>query len=131
MAKKSTTSTIGFRLGFEGRQGAGDVNGSFQVSTSMDDICQNVTAKWKRGYANKPVTFDPYLGRGECADVLGNCRIMAYRSELTGHLTFAYYTDKDGKEKTYQEERVGISCNWAVPNGTQAGSLTKNCLRSL
>ncbi|MEV4808046.1 LamG-like jellyroll fold domain-containing protein, partial [Nonomuraea sp. NPDC049421] len=130
VAKMSTSSTIGFRVGFEGAQGTGDVSGSYQVSTSMEDVCQKATAKWKRGYANKPVTFDPYLGRGECADVTGKCLITAYRSELTGHLTFAYYTDKNGKKKTYQEERVGISCNWAVPNGTTAGSLKKNCIRS-
>jgi hypothetical protein len=32
---------------------------------------------------------------------------------------------------TFVVKRIGVACNWAVPNGTEAGSITKNCVRSL
>ncbi|GGL18400.1 hypothetical protein Sme01_72570 [Sphaerisporangium melleum] len=128
--KKNTVNTISFKVGFEGDQAVGDVNGSFQISTEMKDACERVTSKWIRGYPNKPVTFDPDLGLGECEDVVGNCGIASYRSRIDGYLMFKFYNK--GEKKDYQEVRTTVLCDAALPNGTQGGmSVTKNCIRSL
>jgi hypothetical protein len=108
--KKSTATQIGFRMGFEGTSGAGDISGNFQISSSMSDACQDVARTWKPGYPNKPVTFDPDLGLGECEDLTGQCGIVAYRSEIRGDLTFKFYNDKN--QKDYKTVNMTVLCDW-------------------
>ncbi|MEV4895261.1 hypothetical protein AB0K48_38390 [Nonomuraea sp. NPDC055795] len=127
--KASTTSTVGFKIGFEGTQGAGDFNGNYQISTSIKDACAKVKRSWIRGYPNKPVTYDPDIGLGECEDLTGKCGIGAYRSRLDGNLLFKFYNSN--KQKDYQTVNIAVLCNWVLVNGTTEGGLVaKNCARS-
>lgn len=129
VAKLTSTSTIGFTIGFEGSQGAGGLNGSYSSSAEMKNICHPVTRNWAHGYANKPVTFDPDTGLGECEDFSGNCGIMGYQSELTGTLSFKFYNSNKVKD-VQTIDLITVRCDWSQPDGTLANLATQNCIRS-
>ncbi|MFB9470309.1 hypothetical protein ACFFR3_12375 [Nonomuraea salmonea] len=129
VVKLTTTNSIGFTIGFEGSQGTGGLSGSYTSSAETKDICHSVKRNWAHGYANKPVTFDPDTGMGECEDLAGKFGILAYRSELTGRLTFKFYNSN--KVKDIQEvDKITIRCDWARADGKLPDLATHNCIRS-